>query len=277
MEKFYLKNIGIDKDSYNFNQYIMLRRNPKNANETIVEISIENNINQNDIILFYRALQFGIPKVHVNSYAYEEGSVLNLIIESLSCRMTNYYSNIETKYSSVNEHKIIINEDDVNMVKKVFDILNEFSKKQIQEKENRIWKPTRWQYAYNQYVNACSSSSIESSILSIITGLESLLVNGNGELTYKVSLYSSIIASDDLKERKAIFDLIKGMYNIRSKVVHGEISSVVRKLSSDDIYSDYFRLKEIFIIIFMKLYNISEKEVFNKISDTIFSCPQYNI
>ena len=80
-----------------------------------------------------------------------------------------------------------------------------------------------------------------------------------------------------MRIEKETFDLVRKMYNIRSKVVHGEINEVIKMLSSDDIYDKYFRLKETCADILIKLYNIDETVIFEKIYDALISCPEFSI
>ncbi|WP_244832972.1 HEPN domain-containing protein [Clostridium sp. BJN0001] len=274
MGKFYIKNIELDKEQYKLNNYIVLRQSYENAKETMVQIDDSKNLYENNIVLFYRALEFSMPKVHIQAYADESDDVTYSFIKDLSCTMINYYSSKNNEYQ-IDKRKININEENISDLKDTFNLIIEYNKEQRKKKKENNYHPTRWSYAYNQYVNACTSMSIEISILNIITGLEALLVEGQGELTYRVSLYSSIIAANKAEERKNIRDLVKWMYNLRSKVVHGEVKEVVKKLSSDELYVKYYDLKELFSKIMMKIYKIDEKVVFKKIDDMIFNCPQF--
>ncbi|MCS6110981.1 hypothetical protein FDB55_01940 [Clostridium botulinum] len=274
MRKFYIKNIELDKEDYEINDYIVLRKGSKNCKETMVQINDSKDLYENNIVLFYRALEFSMPKVHIEAYVNESDDVTYSVIKDLSCTMINYYSS-KSNGCEIDKRKININEQNISNLKDTFNLIIEYNKEQSQKKKENNYHPTRWSYAYNQYINACTSMSIEISILNIITGLEALLVKGPGELTYRVSLYSSIIVADTEEERKKIRDLLKWMYNLRSKVVHGEVKDVVKKLSSDELYVKYYDLKELFSKIMMKIYKIDEDVVFKKIDDMIFNCPQF--
>ena len=277
MKKFYIKNIHIDDDSYKINEYISLKKSLIKNEETVVEIDDSKDLWENNIILFFRALQISMTRIHIDTYANEkEDGVTYDLINELSSVMINYYSTKDNPLD-IFTHKIKITEKDVSKIIKAFNLGIEYNKKQREERENNSWKPTRWTYAYNQYINACQSMSIEISILNIITGLESLLVKGQGELTYKVSLYSSILIGNTMEERKSIYNLVKWMYNLRSKVVHGEIKEVVKNLSNESLYDKYFDIKDLFSKILIRTYNIEEETLFFKIEDMIFSCPQFKL
>ncbi len=51
------------------------------------------------------------------------------------------------------------------------------------------------------------------------------LISGNTELIYRLSLYSSYITSNNANERKEIFTKMKSLYEVRSKIIHGDLRS----------------------------------------------------
>lgn len=274
MKKFYIRNIELQDEEYKINDYITLKKSSKMPKETMIKIDDTIPIFENNIILFYRALEFSMARIHIDAYADESDNVTFSIIKSLSSIMINYYS--LNSNEEIDKGTMKIDKDNISNLISIFKLIVEYNKEQKEKRQEKIYSPTRWSYAYNQYVNACTNISIENSILNIITGLEALLVKGVGELTYKVSLYSSIIAADGIEERKKIRELIKWMYNTRSKVVHGEVAEVVKKLSSPDLYKKYYDLKELFSKIMVKTYKIDEKELFERLDDMIFNCPSFN-
>jgi len=58
------------------------------------------------------------------------------------------------------------------------------------------------------------------------------LIPGNSELTYKLSLYIAYITSTSPHERENTFEEMKKLYEVRSKIVHGDLngSSIKKKL-----------------------------------------------
>jgi len=275
MNKFYIKNIELDRDVYTVNKYISLKRSSRKNEETIVEIDDREELWENNLPLFYRALQICLSRVHIDAYANEqEGNLTYNLIKDLSTCMINYYSPKEDLLI-IFQYKMKLTKENIENLSHVFNIVVEYNKQKIEERENSSWEATRWTYAYNQYINSCGSMSIEISILNIITGLESLLVKGNGELTYRVALYSSLIIGNTIEERKTIYKLVKWMYDLRSKVVHGEVKEVTKKLSSEELYIKYFALKDLFSKILIKVYGMDEDALFSKIENVLFNSPKF--
>lgn len=275
MKEFLIKNAELSDDSYSINQYISMKKYDLDNKETLVQISEENTKYQNTTQLFFRALQISLTKIHLKIKEVNKSDSTYGLLESFTRPMINYYIKEfdNNNIVSLDEISTIkITKEDVQSIIKNFEIICEYSKRKNEDNNKNI---TRWDYAYNQYLNACASITIEVSIITMVTGMESLLVNGNGELTYKVSLNSSLITADSKEERKEIYKLVKNMYNLRSKVVHGEVKEVINKLSSENIYNDYFKLKDLFSKILIKTYNYDEKELFEKIDDMIFNCPKF--
>lgn len=58
--------------------------------------------------------------------------------------------------------------------------------------------------------------------------LESLIPY-DGELSYRFALLHSLLFSNDINERSDAFGILKALYNARSSVVHGDVSSKSRK------------------------------------------------
>lgn len=65
-----------------------------------------------------------------------------------------------------------------------------------------------------------------------IIGLESLLVDGNTELSYRLSRNCAMLLSNKLTEYTEIYDKVHKLYNIRSDVVH---KGSAKKLKNDDV------------------------------------------
>jgi len=49
------------------------------------------------------------------------------------------------------------------------------------------------------------------------------LISGNTELIYRLSLYSSYITGNSAVEREEIYKKMKSLYEVRSKIVHGDL------------------------------------------------------
>jgi hypothetical protein len=52
--------------------------------------------------------------------------------------------------------------------------------------------------------------------------LESLII-GNNELSFRFSLYHSLISESDIENRTSAFESFKNLYNARSSIVHGDV------------------------------------------------------
>src|SRR5205814_574151 len=66
-----------------------------------------------------------------------------------------------------------------------------------------------------------------------MTCLEILFSNDASELAHKLSERIACFLATDPKQRKAIFGTIKRAYNIRSKVVHGDVVTAKHLEESD--------------------------------------------
>lgn len=269
-----LENFKLDESIYIVNEYISLSEVEEKV-VMVVEDNIEDCYESNGL-LFYRALQLALPRMNIRVKKADIGneSLFN-VLKDWNTRLMNYYS---AKDNNIDESatKILIKSEDIEHVKDIHKIIIEHNKNYKSKRENNEWEATRWLYAYQNYISACSSISLDASILHLITGLEALLVSSEGSLTYRVSLGASLISCNSYEERKLIFDLVKEMYKIRSKVVHGEIKAVIKLLSKEDIYDKYYTLKEILSIILLKLYKMNEGDVFNRIEKLLLSSPIFD-
>ena len=268
MQGIFLKNISIDNKEYVLNEFVSLR---KIEGKTFLIIDT-GDVWETNLPLWIRSLQLAFPKINLRMKS--EDIANQDIINTLTNSIINYYSKIEDDFD-VDDIKIDINQDDINHLITVNGLVIDHNKKNKEMREYGTWKPNRWIYAYNQYLNACNSLSVEIGILNLITALESLLVKGSGEISYRVRLFSALVSRDTYEDRKEVADLVKEMYDLRSKVVHGEINEVIKKLNNNDIYDKYFKLKKICADILIKLYDIDENMVFEKIYDILISCPKF--
>ncbi len=76
----------------------------------------------------------------------------------------------------------------------------------------------------------------EDKLLDYMIGLESLfLPDGNDELTFRLSLRVAFLINQDMVERKKIFKFIRKMYELRSKIAHGNAHGKKFKLTKEDI------------------------------------------
>lgn len=99
--------------------------------------------------------------------------------------------------------------------------------------------------ALSRFVMARERSSDEDRIVDFVISLESILLTEKksammNELSYRFSLNGSSLIHNILPnvDRKEIFRRMKGIYNIRSKIVHGESLEKIRKSISNIEFSD---------------------------------------
>jgi len=86
------------------------------------------------------------------------------------------------------------------------------------------------------------------------------LTTGNTELTYRLSLTIAFIASQSIEERTSIFEKMKLLYEVRSKIVHGDLNNkTLPKVSSiKDTWHEYEKILKASVIYYF-IY-ISQKD-----------------
>ncbi|WP_342410773.1 hypothetical protein [Paenibacillus sp. FSL R10-2778] len=279
LDAFVIENARLDKQIYTVNEYITL----SNLADKSVLVTITKPVDtMNEVsyessgVVFYNALRLGLPKLNLKvtwpSSEYEK-------------TLYNIFRNRNTflfKFSSATNDdvekdtsEVLITEEELTSILNFHLLYIEHSKNQIASREASEWKETRWNYALDQYISACSSTTIEQSNQLLITGLEALLVTGEGNLQYKVSLNAALMLADSYEQRTDIMDLVKKMYNLRSKATHGEIAALVKLLNKPSVYDDYFELKRIFSQLLLLTYGKSEKEIFNRLDVVLLSGPSF--
>ncbi len=108
---------------------------------------------------------------------------------------------------------------------------NEELRKTDQEKIYKIWavlgdgtKKSRnfLKIAVRRYTLAINRSSLDDKLIDQMICAEALfLVDGNAELSYKLSHRAASLLGNDPEHKREIFKFMKDAYNLRSKVVHG--------------------------------------------------------
>jgi len=76
----------------------------------------------------------------------------------------------------------------------------------------------------------------EDKLLHYITALESLFVRENDELSYRLALRCAYFLGKNKEERDKIFNILKTVYEIRSKVVHGvskDLKEYIKKIPEE--------------------------------------------
>ena len=75
----------------------------------------------------------------------------------------------------------------------------------------------------SRFTDGYERTKLEDKIIDYVVGLEALYLQGEslGEFGYKMSHRASILLSDKKEEQRKIFKGIKGVYGLRSSIVHG--------------------------------------------------------
>lgn len=269
------KNIELDTNFYNINEYITLE-NTTSSGEKYVKVSIKEPTDslmyESNILLFHKALLLALPTTNLSVFkdVTSKSDLLFDLLKDFTSPLINYYGTSTDEIpSSDGEYKVI---DSLNIehIKKCHNIIIEYNKASNENRDKGTWTATRWQYSYQNYMSATNAVSLDTSILNLITGLESLLVKGEGALSHKVSLNASLIYSDNSEERRKTFKLLKTMYNYRSKIVHGEIEQFSKLFSKQDVYENYYNLRKVYTSLLIKTFNVSEETVFSELDNIIF-------
>jgi hypothetical protein len=271
MERIYLKNIRVE-NTLKITNDIYVKSDISIKHLSFLEIINENaDEYESNIFMWVTILKLALPQVHLSVYHDEFDS-----IKKSTSVMINYYSSSNNEIQGIEtEYELKKSDDDViNNTKKL--VINESKKlKELRDNNKNNWKSTRWFFAFNLYLSACSCKDLSQSILSLVSALESLLMSETNELSFRVALYGSLIYSDDKEIRKKSYENIRRMYQIRSKLTHGSINSAVKEFKKDDILSAYFFFKKIVSSLLLKLNKISNNEIEKKIKNMLFESPNF--
>lgn len=87
-----------------------------------------------------------------------------------------------------------------------------------------IIKDKRWTLSAFKFLSGLTQPYLSDSILDFSVSMEALLNQGDS-ISFKLSLYTSLLVGESYKERLMISDDITEFYKLRNKLVHGQISS----------------------------------------------------
>lgn len=278
-QSFIITNVTLDQSSYSINDYITLTKTRDNdvliTCNSIGEVLSEEDYQSNGTI-FFDALRLGCPKINIRiaPTSFTTDQILYDILRNRNTFLFKFSSSISDDIETY-EGTSIITETEIINIRKFHELYIEHSKKQKIQRTEVKWNETRWNYALNQYLSACSSITVDQSIQTLVTGLESLLVKGDGNIQYKVSLNAALILGSTYEERTEIIKKIKKMYSLRSKATHGEITELVRLLKKFDLYNDYFELKSIISKLLLITANMPETELFERLDKVLLGGPSF--
>lgn len=180
--------------------------------------------------------------------------------------ITEVYENGKKKsYKFTNKNYVFIEKfGDSIIIKKsdVPEILELYKKNNILKKDKKI----NFFLAKNRLSYGMSKFHPEQAIIDYITGLEAIYIRGGSEnLSFRLSiLVAAIIGrSQSFRDKKKIFDFIKDMYNLRSRLVHGDRSKDSMKFISKNLNQQNLLQLEEYLRKSLKLF-IKKPENFDE-------------
>lgn len=235
-----------DRKEYSFGDYLF----KQNDDHIVLECPEESTsfIRNAMQLALAKNVVFGICDNEIQSMYWEKRKVLFV-----------YYSPGETRRVKVTN---IIDEESLLKVESWYNYLKYDKKREI---------VNSWNFALQEYYSACNVDTIEQGILSLITALEALFSPGSSELVYRVSLNTAMYLGDSPEKRKKLFDMVKNMYDLRSKMVHGDVSALSKKLKSSENDYLFFELKYIVSTALFKTKDISKDDLIKLVENKIFS------
>jgi hypothetical protein len=95
------------------------------------------------------------------------------------------------------------------------------------------------------FANALSTRDLHKRISELFSILESLLLKDNkSPIQDSISIYLSKLVSNNIEERKKIIDIVKELYNVRSKMIHHFIK--------DDFKEESLQILQVYVLILLK-------------------------
>lgn len=225
---------------------------------------------ENTPTILMQVLQIALPEIHI----YPSTTDISNILYSYKSYIINYFLVENDAYDIIRDYTMTIDDNRLTLIKDVYAKVITHHKKLNNKQQNDYID--FWNVAFNKYLNACSCCSVESGIEGLISCLETLIVNSTTEVTYRTCLFGAVVYADDSIKRKETFKFLKEMYNIRSKVIHGDIEALKKTINKNNLFDEYIKLKVIVSNVLMKLYNKDKKEYIASIEDALFVCPPTN-
>jgi hypothetical protein len=114
------------------------------------------------------------------------------------------------------------------------------------------------------YLNSFNASHLHFSYIALCISLENL-IDGKNELIYRLKRLIAVVCGDNIESCKLIFKNVDGIYDLRSKIVHGD------KYSDQKIFEFYEYLQSIvsLTIIELLIHNIKDNVELNSKINTL--------
>ncbi|BCN30386.1 HEPN domain-containing protein [Anaeromicropila herbilytica] len=253
-----LKNMILkDNEEYCFNPYFCFRNNDT-RDSLALECSEddEESCESSQSIIRY-ALDLAFPELFLRTYCKEGYAIW------ISRPMLNSYANHSYSPSDIFQ----LDEDKMDDLRRWFDLLVEYSYSTKEHIDNLV---SPWNKAFNEYRNAIDSTNVEKAYMHLVAALEALFRDSNSEVQFKVTLYTSLIYSEEKMDRKRVKSLLKKAYDIRGNLMLGEIRSMKELANKEALYHDYFELKKIVSSVLYKTYGLTKEEILDLVEDNVF-------
>lgn len=258
----YLNGVEIEEEkSYPLNEYFTLSYK---GEKTVISAKIlETPPFEACPSMLIEALNATFPKSLISTFCFKSTADYYKKLWKSNV-LFSYYGN--SNYDNTTNSSL--NDETIEYLKEWCSII--ISNNSSTTEENR-WNP--WNVAWNEYLDACSCGIVEKAFAHLITSLEALIIKGNNELSYRVSLYASILLGDNNESRIEIFECVKKSYNYRSKSVHGDVKDLKKDFKKETIYEMFFQLKQIVSSILFKTFGKEKTDIINSIEESIYNCP----
>ena len=123
----------------------------------------------------------------------------------------------------------------------------EFYKKSLRFSDDR-----RMFIVLERFNLAYEKKRFEDKIIDYVIAIEALFGTTRNRIGMEIRLKSGFLVRDSKEEITEIYKFMRGVYNLRSKIVHGDKIKIPLKIGKEDYYSDH-RLKLAIIEIFREI------------------------
>lgn len=259
-----INNLVLDRlDTININQCFEIR-NDMNQEKILIgyNASSDNNFIESYQSYFRRAIELALPNILISPRCIlDEGN--NKFFWKSSV-FVSYFGN--SNYENKTVYRI--NTQDIINIKTWHNLLIKYHKNYSDNKGPVYFY---WDIAYNEYLSGLYCSFLEEAIVHLITAIEALVITGDYKISYRTALYASLLNSNNAEEQGEIFNLIKELYNLRSKVVHGDDKALKNKFKDIELYDKMFRLRKIVSNLLYITYSKNKKDIIKDINKLIAS------
>jgi len=151
--------------------------------------------------------------------------------------------------------------------------------KEFYNKSLRFSDDRRMFIALERFNLAYEKKRCEDNIIDYVIAFEALFgTNEKSRIGMRIELKSGFLVGDSKEEITEIYKFMRGVYDLRSRIVHGDEIKIPMKIGKEDYYSDY-QLKPDIIKIFREIISsffdeeriMDKKEIFAIIEEKLES------